>query len=178
MHWMKFTLELVELLIWPVLVLLILGYFRKPLTSILPMLRRLRFREIEMEFDRQLQETKQATDKFLLKDNTLRSRLLQTSIQDPNAAVLEAWKAIERIAKEIITNNQGDVDWDTDSPYKHLEDILTHENLVDKNTAQVFSDLRQLRNKVSHAPGFELSAIEAVQYIELCDQLIHHLNHL
>ncbi len=178
MHWMNFTLELVELLIWPLLVLMILGYCRQPLLSLVPMLKRLRFRELEVEFDRQLRETKETADKLLTKDSTLKSRLLQTLIQDPNAAVLEAWKSVETSAKKIIATSQGDVEWDRDKPYKHLEDILTQEKLLDADTAQVFSDIRQLRNKVSHAPDFKLSAIEAVQYIELCDQLIHHLNHL
>lgn len=180
MHWTEFVLQLMDRLLWPLTVVGLAFFFRKPVIELLPTLKKLKYQELEIEFDRELQSASQTAHQLLDSDHHERlvSQLRATVIRDPHGAILEAWKAVEASAKVVINHYQGPVHWDNKAPYKHLEETLTHENLLDTETAELFSKVRQLRNKVSHAPDFEVRSAEAVQYIELCDQLIHHLNAL
>lgn len=180
MHWTDFTLQVIDRLIWPVIAGGLVIAFYKPIRALLPNLRKLKYQDLEIEFDRELQHASQTANQLLERQHhdRLIHQLRESLMHNPHGAILEAWKAVEAAAKVVIDNYQGRVKWDKKAPYKHLEDILTHENLLDKNTAALFSEVRQLRNKVSHAPDFEVRSAEAVQYIELCDQLIRHLNEL
>lgn len=180
MHWTDFTLQILDRLLWPFIIIGLLIFYRKPVAQLLPNLKRLKYQDLEIEFDRELQNASQTAHQLLEKNQSDRlvDRLRAALINNPNAAVLEAWKAVETAAKLVISNYQGQVNWDEKMPYKHLEEILTHENLLDKETAELFTKVRLLRNKVSHAPDFDVRSAEAVQYIELCDQLIRYLNEL
>ncbi|MGH1370709.1 MAG: hypothetical protein ACRBBW_01650 [Cellvibrionaceae bacterium] len=180
MHWTDFTLQLMDRLLWPLTLFGFFIFFRKSIAELLPNLKRLKYQDLEVEFERELLSASQAAQQLLDHDHDDRliSKLRDAITHHPQEAILEAWKAVETAAKSVINNYQGQVNWDNKAPYKHLEEILTHENLLDKETAELFSKVRLLRNKVSHAPGFEVRSSEAVQYIELCDQLIHHLNEL
>lgn len=56
--------------------------------------------------------------------------------------------------------------------------ILISEALINTKQGKLFSELRQLRNRVAHAVNYEVAKAEAIQYIELCFKLIEHLNSL
>ena len=49
MDWLTFISNLIDSLAWPVALVIALLAFRKPLTSVIPMLKRLRYKELEVE---------------------------------------------------------------------------------------------------------------------------------
>ena len=178
MHWTEFILQLLDRLLWPLLILSLLIYWRSPIAALLPSLKKLKYQSLELEFDRELQTASQNAQTLFKRDDSLQGRLLETLHQNPNQAVLDAWKEVETAASDLIQQSHGKLKRDNQQPYKQLEDILIHEQLVTEDVGKLFTEVRLLRNKVSHAPDFHLRPAEAVQYIELCDQLIQHLKHL
>ena len=57
MDWLTFIAEMVKSLAWPAFLFFTVLVFRKPLVELLPGLRRLRIKEIEIEFNRELRRT-------------------------------------------------------------------------------------------------------------------------
>lgn len=178
MHWTEFTLKLLEQLLWPSVFVIALIALRKPLLQLLPSLAKVKYKELELEFDRELQQAAKAATELLLHADASRTQLLQQAKISPSNAILEAWRLVEKHATEVIEGSGGNIPAGLDRPYKHMEDILIHERLIDTRTGKLFSDVRQLRNKVAHAKNFHTGQAEAVQYIDLCYQLIDHLKAL
>lgn len=96
----------------------------------------------------------------------------------PNASVVEAWKSIESSAKNLIKTRGHEVDYGADTPYKMIQDVLAREGIIDKQSGRVFEQLRQLRNKVVHADGYELTPDQAKGYINLAIKLRSYLEFL
>ncbi|MER3513447.1 MAG: hypothetical protein C4310_02805 [Chloroflexota bacterium] len=56
MDWLTFVTELIKALAWPITILIIIIVLRKPLANLIPTLQRLRYRDLEIEFGRSVQE--------------------------------------------------------------------------------------------------------------------------
>ncbi len=57
-----FIVELIKVLAWPVTVASSLILLRKPIVSLIPFMRKLKFKELEMEFSEQVQAMKSEAD--------------------------------------------------------------------------------------------------------------------
>ena len=105
-----------------------------------------------------------------------RNVLIISASRLPNSAVIEAWEAVDLAAEKLIHSHCSNIILDKDTRYKHIENILISEKLLSTKQGKLFRELRQLRNKVAHAVGYEVDKVQAVQYIELCFKLIEYLN--
>ena len=100
MDWLTFSVELVKALIWPLMVVIILIIIRKPLSQLVPYLKKLKLGELEAEFEKTVKQIKDSMDLEPVLNNKKKAavippaeaeRLYQLSEIAPNAAVLEAW---------------------------------------------------------------------------------------
>lgn len=151
---------------------------KQPLLDALPRLQKLKFKELEAEFDKGLdkieQEVKETglehmVDVEIVED--LQEHLEQISEISPNAAIVEAFRNIERSAKKLIKSKGINPDYKIGSPYKLIERILDSSNALNKKEISIFRDLRLLRNKITHS-NFTASKKQADEYIELAALLI------
>ncbi|MCG8518720.1 MAG: hypothetical protein MI794_12080 [Pseudomonadales bacterium] len=176
MNWMEFTLALLQQLVWPVSIIICLVLLRRPVSRLIPMAKRFRFQGMEVEFHQELKAASrnaQAAFPELLAD---RRCLLLSSVEHlPNTSILEAWRAVDEAAETLVRRHRPGVDLSSDTRYKDIETLLIAEDLVDTKKAKLFSELRQLRNKVAHARSFEVGKAEAMKYIELCFRLVEYL---
>lgn len=179
MNWMQFAVELMDKLAWPAVVVFALVSLKAPIARLIPLARKLKFKELEVEFGQGLEVVKKkAEGAFPELKQDKQAQLIATANHLPNAAVLEAWKAVDDAAERLIRSRNKDVNLDIDRRYKLLEDLLASEKVVDTKKIKLFSELRQLRNKVAHAVDYEVGKVEAIQYIELCFKLAKHLESL
>ncbi|WP_119393359.1 hypothetical protein [Salinibius halmophilus] len=179
MTWMQYTIELIDILVWPAVLVFSLVSLRAPLARLIPLAKRLKYKELEVEFGQGLAVVKQkAEGAFPELKQDRKAQLIATAKHLPNAAVLGAWKEVNDAAELLIRQRQPNVDLNIDRRYKLLEDILASESMIDTKKVKLFSELRQLRNKVAHAVDYEVASTEAVEYIELCFTLIAHLKNI
>ncbi|MDX1756604.1 MAG: hypothetical protein R3175_11135 [Marinobacter sp.] len=179
MSWMQFTLEAMDRLGWPLALLLGLLLIRKPLGRLIPLAKRLKIQGLELEFHQELQEASlKARAAFPELQADRKCLLLLSADKLPNASVLEAWGAVDEAAEAVIRQRGLPVDLDSETRYKDIETVLVEHNLINTRKGKLFAELRQLRNKVAHAPGFVVGKAEAMQYIELCFRLVDHLEQL
>lgn len=179
MNWMQFTLEAMDRLIWPLAILACLLLMRKPMSRLIPLAKRFKFQGLEVEFHQELRAASlkaRAAFPELMADR--KCLLLSSADNLPNASVLEAWRAVDEAAEEVIRQRKLEVDLNSETRYKEIETVLVDQGLIDTKKGKLFSELRQLRNKVAHARGFVVGKAEAMQYIELCFRLVDHLDQL
>jgi hypothetical protein len=184
MNWLEFSVEMVKALVWPLLVVVALVIIRKPLSELVPYLKRLKVGELEAEFEKSVREIRDNLDRELLaKDKKAAAVIPQSELEDltqlaeiaPNAAVLETWKTVELAAKKLIASRGYKLDYNTSMPYRLIERILRKANLVEMKKIKVFDELRRLRNKIAHAADFEISSVQAREYIGLANSLRAYL---
>ncbi len=170
MDWLTFITKLVEALAWPVVVLIAVSLFRQPIIDLIPTLRRFRYKEFEMEFGRELLETQHRVavirptePQVRLADVETFARLHHVAAAAPSAAVLEAWREVERATAEVassygLTATGGS--WE-------LFLGLHNQKVLDSTEMEALEGLRKLRNKVAHARDGEVSEAQALQYAEI-----------
>ena len=179
MSWMQFTIELLDKLIWPAVLMFAVINLKRPLSKLIPLAKKLKFKDLELEFGQGLKAvTQQAQGVFPELKTDKKTLLIASANGLPNSAILEAWEQVDLAAEQLIKSHCDNITLDQNTRYKHIENILINESLINTKQGKLFSELRQLRNKVAHAVNYEVGRAEAIQYIELCFKLIEHLHSL
>jgi hypothetical protein len=176
-----FTSEIVKALAWPSAVIVLAFLLRKPIFELVPLMKKLKYKELELEFSQEVQALKSEVG------NALPEKEMQAPIKAPaskaldlvsystRAAIIEAWIEIEAAAIEVASSfwNQGSSDvFRNDSK---LGDYLHQCKVLDDKQLVIYKKLRELRNKSAHAEEFSLSENDARAYAEMAIDLTRHI---
>ena len=186
MDWLTFFSKLVDSLAWPVVVLIVFFTFKEKLTNLIPFLRRLKFKDIEAEFEAGLREVgeKLATSSLPKpskapeesQQGSQREQLIRLAENAPRAAVLEAWLLVEHSAVRLIQHaNVADRSLRMVGPTiirKYLDKTV----IVSPDQRDSFTRLRDLRNKVVHLADITLPLDEVIGYVDLALSLSEQFN--
>src|SRR5262249_55904528 len=113
--WLTFVSHSIASAAWPVTALIIIVMLRKPLSGLIPLLQRLKYRDLELQFGREIQEVRQEVQAELpaggmqapsSTTETIAARLAEVS---PRSAVLEAWRQVEDALLRAAQRRQIDV---------------------------------------------------------------------
>lgn len=176
MDWLTFIVELVKALAWPLAVLLVFVVIRRPLLGLFPSLVRLKYKDLEFDFGRRLEETAAevatlpAPQHGALPEAT-DDRLLRLAESSPRAAILEAWIKLESAAMEAARKRRIDIPTNILRTPLELINFLEEEGIIDARQATIFNELRGLRNSAAHALSFEPSTAAAIEYVRLAGKL-------
>lgn len=174
---MQFVVELLDKLAWPVVLVFCVITLKRPISKLIPLAKKLKFKDLEVEFGQELKVISQQVEgAFPELKQDRKIALIATANHLPNSAVIEAWDEVDIASELLIKSRCKNIELSVDTRYKHIESILIKEELINTKQGKLFSELRQLRNRVAHAVGYEVGKAEAMQYIELCFTLIEHLN--
>lgn len=181
---LTFTAEAIKALAWPIAVVFVALMVRKPVIELLPFLRRLKYKEVELEFANELAQLMSditANEPAIsqkspsLAASTSSNRLLNIASISTSAAILEAWSELESASVAVASSFWALPPSDTFKNYPKLGEYLLQCKVIDEKQLGVFNKLRELRNKVAHAIDLNLSEEEARTYIELATSLIAHI---
>jgi hypothetical protein len=181
---LTFTAESIKALAWPIAVVLIALMVRKPVIQLLPFLRRLKYKEIELEFSKELAQLKsevaagaQGTSQkgAPVASSPSSSRLLNIASISTSAAILEAWSELESASVAVASSFWSQPPSETFKNYPGLGEYLLQCKVIDARQLTVFNKLRELRNKAARAIDLNLSEAEARTYIDLASSLIAHI---
>src|SRR5262245_24456347 len=175
--------EVLEVVIWPVTVLILVLILRRPLIALLQSTKKLKYKDLELEFRKGIEqvqaEAKEALPEVLDKNkSSVEIDLYGLAQISPTAAITEAWRAVESSAKSLIAFKGHKLDYEVDRPYKLIQDVLVRGKIIDQRRGKIFNDLRQLRNKIVHTEHFTLSTEQAEKYIDLSIKLRQYLDSL
>jgi hypothetical protein len=175
MDWLTFIGQVLDTAAWPITVLAILVLLRTPLSGLIPLLQRFKYKDLELEFGRQLQAVRQEIQAELpgaAVPRTMASgrqatvhRLAEAS---PRAAVLEAWREIEDALVDAAQRRNLD---GRGHPTEHGQ-------AVDPGKIGILHELLALRNVAAHGPDLALSRDAALEYARVARTIVGYLERL
>jgi hypothetical protein len=171
---LTFTAEAIKALAWPTAVVLVALMVRKPVIELLPFLHRLKYKEIELEFSKELAQLKSEVT-AQSSPSVSNNRLLNIASISTSAAILEAWSELESASVTVASSLWAQAPSDSFKNYRRLGEYLLQCKVIDERQLGVFNKLRELRNKAAHAVDLNLNEGEARTYIELATSLIAHI---
>jgi len=186
MDWLTFVVEMVKALAWPVTALAAIVMLRRPIAVLIPLARKLKFKELEMEFGEQVKETK-AEAAAELPPSTMKA--LPPGAQDtlnelarvsPRSAITEAWRELEltvQAAAQRFPIPVPDTTYRSPATTQSVRD-LARIGVVDPGKLSVYYNLRSLRNQAVHAPEFAVSTEAAMDYVQTTRQLAEYFRSL
>jgi hypothetical protein len=173
---LTFISKLVEGLAWPLVVAGMLLYLRKELPTILRSLRKLKFKDVEMEFGeaaialavetrRVMPPPKLDLEVIGESGNSAADRLDAIAELSPRAAILEAWLIVEASAADLIQKKGPSSLNSTPGPLR-IKQGLRRAEVLTPPQEEAFEHLRRLRNEAVHVPDAQFTAAAVSSYIE------------
>ena len=167
-------IAILEIVAWPGVVLAIFLMVRKPLTSLLPWIHKIKYRGLEFEFSESLNRT----EDDLSQDSGVKTsgepsddRLSHALKLSPYEAVLAAWSALERCArdkvKDLLPSNES-----FQNPLGRPLDYLEFKGALTPATARAIRDLRSLRNQVAHIGEDIVVRENATRYVSIAEGIM------
>ena len=186
MDWLTFIAEVVRALAWPASLFALVVLLRKPLKELIPLLRKLRYKEIELEFSKEIAVLKAKTfsgqqtalpnsgaDSSELPERlrNKRAELLRMVPFSTRVAIMEAWIEVETAANEVASSLWSQPPSDTFKNHPTLGEYLFKCKIITRDDLEAFRRLRHLRNSAAHAQELHLSETDAVSYVEVAMSL-------
>jgi hypothetical protein len=177
MDWLTFFASLVGSLAWPAALVGVVLVLRRSLNRLLPDLTRLKYKDLELEFGRQVAqakieietspEVKQLPERRQLELSVHSVSLTALARISPRAAVLEAWLPFEvvlsRVGVKLGLMNAGR----PPLQMPHLIEALVNRGALTSDEGRAVTRLRELRNKVVHAPAVELPPNAVAEFAQV-----------
>lgn len=176
MDWLTFISKIVDALAWPGAFLAVLLVIRRELPAIVRSLRKLKFRDVELEFGEAAKAVAaEAREAVPPSEPSVRLagqpreeigfRLAAIAELSPRAAILESWLQVEAAAADVI-RKRGTANLSSMPGPMRLRDGLIRLEVLNSKQAEVFESLRELRNKAVHFPDAEFTKSAIASYIE------------
>ncbi len=149
-----FISNIISAIAWPLSVFLIVWVLRSPLYQLLPLIKKLKYKEFELEFGEVLKEIEPSSGtsdaKIEEPINPTIQRFLQLTEISPRAAIVEAWLHVEAALIECGIRNG--VFTSNDLPKSSIEaaNLMLSKEIISSSQAKYFKNLQLLRNKAVH----------------------------
>jgi hypothetical protein len=174
---LTFIAEMVKAFAWPTTTLIVVIVFRRQIKTLLSQLKKVKAGPAEAEFDRELRELARETEDQPLPTNAVspsspeRQKLLQLAEINPRSAVIEAWHTVEFAARRVVEAFEPSATVrDLQSSSALLRSLNRHE-ILNRDEASLFNELRALRNQAVHVPDFSPAYDAVLNYINLALRL-------
>lgn len=169
-------------LAWPTAVVVAVLLLRRPITSVLPPIRRLRYGKLEAEFAEGLKQAQEAVKALPPEphaptpEGIAIAHLEELATLSPRAAVVESWRQLDDAARSAVERLTLAEAPDKLSP-RDYPALLASQGVLDSELLDLFHRLRTLRNKAAHAHGsdIEVTRDDALEYISLVGALLRRL---
>lgn len=176
MHWTHYTWRLVEALAWPAVVISVILLFRAQLGEVASRLQEFTYGRTKLKFGKALEDAHKESENLPVRADKnqipdLDHNFLNLAKDHPEAAVLEAYKHVERFLVETAGEYH---DLRTKNPLK-LAQQLYSEGFLDAGAAALVEKVRNVRDIAIHANTKTITSNEALAYRCLCDEVIHKL---
>lgn len=189
MNTLQFISELVGSLSWPLTIIILIILLRKEISDLLMSMTRVKFRDLEMDFQRLAESARQLPPSPPLSDLMPQDRIYYASLEDqmlhiaeeiPSAAILLAWASVETALSSAVARMAISPD-----PPQYRSAFHNMEQLKDwaglsQEAFDTINEMRILRNKMAHDEKrrITISKNDALTYVKTAIRIIHYLNGL
>lgn len=183
MDTLTFFAEIIKAVSWPVFIIVIILLLKKPISNLIPSLQRLRYKDFELEFRKQIYELAEKAETEIpespeLDMPHLRSddRFLYLSRISPRSAILESWVNLETAAVDALRRRSISLPKGGYVSPGRIARSLQKTEIIDKKQLEIFNKLRQLRNMAAHSPDFYVSPDVVEEFSILANRLAKHID--
>jgi hypothetical protein len=183
MDTLTFVAEMVKALAWPITVIVVLILLRRHILALLPLIRKLRLKEFEIEFAEKVDELKDEAPRALrhmparpasAAEQAEQQVIRQLADISPRAAVVEAWRVVEKTALELLRARKK-IELPSDRmPPSDLGKLLHMTGALDSDQLWLFNKLRKLRNRAVHEDFSDVDREAVLEYIEMANGLTRY----
>jgi hypothetical protein len=167
--------KIIEILAWPVTTIIIVLLLRKPLVELVSVLKKLKIKDIELEFEREaknilaeaerdLPEPEKAPEKPSSSSTNLMYRL---SPPEPVKQILGAWRELEILLKSTIQKNN----LPECKTVREMVNTLEGNKIISSETAKTILDLAAFRNRVAHSEKEVISNEASSDFMKATDRV-------
>ena len=184
MSWLEFFSKIIDSLAWPASILFVLYIIRGELPTIARSLKKLRYKDLELEFEKTAQEIVEKAKLSLPETKNIQlsgqsqdeliDRLISVSELSPRSAILEAWLVVEAAAVDVA-KKKGISTFKSHPGPMRLRDYLVKGDLLNKDQQEIFEQLRFLRNEAVHVADAEFTKKAVDDYIASALQMAGYL---
>ena len=178
----SFIAEAIKALAWPITIIVIVLMLKRPILELLPSLRHLKYKELELKFSDEIRELETKISDTVGEEELSGSVLSEKMLNlfnlvsySPRAAIMEAWIEVESVAASVASSFWGGSSTEVFKNMPKLGEYLLQCKVIDEGQLEVFNKLRQLRNQAAHAGEFNLTEKDAKSYVKLASFLAEHL---
>ena len=193
MDWLQFFASVVGSAAWPATVLALIALLRAPVTRVLLTLTRLKYKDLELDFGRELKQLEQKAKAIEVKPQ--QSKAIPPAAKDsaqlldeaerlaqdfPEPAVAVGWQAVENELMSAVMRLAISPDYPAhNSAMKNVE-LLLQQKAIDESTIDILKRMRNLRNMAVHG-GHGLGNVttdQAIEFIALARGVVEKLGGL
>lgn len=182
MSGLDFTASIVGSLAWPFAAVIIAAIFRKQIAGVLAKIRKLNWGDASVELADQLDKAEDKA-RALEAEDTLPPAVPEAQQPpddrfnallaiSPSAAILDAWRPIERKLIDLGKAHFGN-DLKYTPPHMVAQKLATNGHMMSSVVAMV-SDLRRIKNDAAHSK--EVSVTDALRFNQLALQVMSALS--
>jgi len=183
---LAFVASIVGSLAWPVTVLIALILLRKQIIDLIPGIRRLKYKDLEVDFGKELEKIEKNVRTIEAPPparmplpagmqpeslpKTQAELLERLATLSPNAAILESWRNVERALDYYFKSRSVERPLSGQAIAGHLD----YDPNFPPQLVSAYQELRLLRNKAAHDRD-DLTVDHAKKFSVLADKLIYAL---
>lgn len=170
---LEFISKIIGSVAWPVVVLIIIFLFRREFKGAILSLTRLKYKDFEAEFGKKVEELEKKAKSEIpagvtakpprLKSRSAEEFLFSLLDVSPRVAVIEAFKMVEEVVREAAVSHDLE-DWEKRG-VRNAVNELERQGKISQGTKELFYEMREVRDKLSHVSRDEISIPDARRYI-------------
>ena len=194
MDWLSFFAKIIESTAWPIAVVILLVIFRHPFSKVFLTLTNLKYKDLSIDFKRELGELELATKRVeierknkdgadhneimpVVKIRNREDEIEQVASISPRAAIPLAWSMVEETLFNTVVRLAISPDYPPhNSALKNMECLREYGDM-DNETYEALNRMRILRNETVHGRYNEksITSMEALEYFGLAQKMVAKL---
>ncbi len=169
--------KLLDVVIWPCVVLIVFVMLRKPIKALLPFVENIKYKDFEIKFRKGLDQTKEELKEAgielptEIEDKSESYKLIEIS---PSSAILESWKELEVAARKKVEELAPH-----ETKYKNILQrpiaYLEYTGALTPSTARAIRELQSLRNQTVHSSDVKITKKDASEYYSFSRAILKQL---
>ena len=157
---------------------------RRPLGELIPLLRELRYKDLQLKFGQKLVKLKAQADEAEIPaapvselpstgtaEATVRKAMEPIADVSPRAAVSESWREVDHALDDYFER----LGLPRPRSYQGMRRVLHEEGGVVNSALTLYEEMRLLRNQAVHARESEIDPKQALEFANLADRVIASL---
>lgn len=174
---MEQIIKLLDVVIWPCVVLMMAFMLRKPIKSLLPFVENVKYKDFEVKFRKGLDQIKEGAKEAgidlqtKIGEKTEIYKLVEIS---PSSAILESWKDLEVAARKKV-EELASHGTKYKNPLQRPIAYLEYTGALIPSTARAIRELQSLRNQTAHKSDVKITKEDALEYSSLAKAILKQI---